>query len=151
MSRSRSYSAELRSGGIRDSKECQLVDDKGDTELFDFVQQETVKYISREVSRWAAAEIEKYKCSEDMLNMIETMKRRERERVLNEIRLEVENERKHIRDTEIEVMRLEETEKIQSAEKILEENRLKLYEQKMRQDAERLRLIQTKQELEEVT
>ena len=128
-----------------------------DRELFDFIRRETSQFVAKELSRWTAAEIEKYRNSEDMVRMVDTMKRRERERVLAEIRLQIESDRKLIHEQLLESLKLEELSKIQSAEKILIENKLKMeeqqrkvFEEKMKADAERLRQIQLKHELEEV-
>lgn len=115
------------------------------------IEDKIVMAAAKEIKSKAEEEVKKYIESDDFANIVESMKRRERERILLEIEKELEKEKIELissRKREIQKVNDEEEKSfeilLQNKIKI-EEQQKKDFENKQRIDAERLRTIQSKQ------
>ena len=110
--------------------------------------------VARRIKLKADEEVQSYILSEEFKSMVDTMKRRERERILAEVQSEIEAEKASLLHQERQKLRQQQQAEL-DAEQILLQNKLKIeeqrrreYEQKLKQDAERLEEIQRRQRLE---
>ena len=102
---------------------------------------------AKEIKRLAQLEVDLYIKSDDFKAMIERMKQRERERILNEIEEEIKNEKIMILIEEKKRLQ-DEIDSIKSAEEIKLYNQWMMEEQQRKANSERLLEIQ-KRQLEE--
>lgn len=112
------------------------------------VEEELVLIVARRVKALAEQQVQAYIASEEFKTMVDTMKRRERQRLLTEVQQEMEQERLAMIAEERAKMKRE-REQVLAAEEILLQNKLKIeeqrrreYEQKVQQDADRLAALQ---------
>ena len=122
--------------------------------LADEVEDEVAKLVAKRVKLRADEEVQRYIVSEEFKAMVDTMKRRERERIFAEVQNEIETEKLAMLNAEKEKLKLQRQMEL-DAEQILLQNKLKIeeqrrrdYELKIKQDAERLEEIRRKQQLE---
>mmetsp|Transcript_14775 Transcript_14775/g.20301 ORF Transcript_14775/g.20301 Transcript_14775/m.20301 type:complete len:224 (+) Transcript_14775:11-682(+) len=118
------------------------------------VEDEVAKLVARKIKSQADEEVRLYISSNEFKSMVDTMKRRERERIMSEVQLEIEEEKSMLLAIAREKIKKEHQSKLDAEEILLqnklriEEQRRKEYELKMKQDAERLEEVQRKQKLE---
>lgn len=122
--------------------------------LADDVEDEVAKLVAKRVKVKADEEVQRYILSDEFKAMVDTMKRRERERIFTEVQCEIEAEKVAMLASEREKLKLQRQMEL-DAEQILLQNKLKIeeqrrrdYELKIKQDAERLEEIRRKQQLE---
>jgi len=109
------------------------------------------------VHNHAQHEIDAYMKSEDYLHYIDHLKRRERERIMDEVNKEITREKEILLQNERMKMKSS-VQQLISHEKLILENKLKLeqyereqYEQTLAHNSNRLLEIQKRQELEKVS
>lgn len=115
----------------------------------------TAQRAVREIKKCADEEVKLYISSNEFQVMVENLKRRERERLLQDIVLQVSKERDSLLAVEREKMKLSIAEK-NSLEEILHQNQKKIEDQQRKEledrqfaDAERLREIHRRKELQQ--
>jgi len=118
------------------------------------VQDEVAKLVAKKIKSQADEEVRLYISSNEFKSMVDTMKRRERERIMSEVQLEIEEEKSMLLTIAREKLKNEHQAKLDAEEILLqnklriEEQRRKEYELKMKQDSERLEEVQRKQKIE---
>ena len=114
----------------------------------DRVEDDEALAAAKEIKRLAQVEVDLYINSDDFKVMIERMKQRERERILNEIEEELKSEKVRILAQEKKKLQ-EEIEQLKSAEEIKLQNQWIMEEQQRKANADRLIEIQQRQLEEE--
>ena len=64
-----------------------------DTTAIGSIETATAHRVAREIKKCAQEEVQQYLCSEEFKQMVENLKRRERERLLQDITLQIAKER----------------------------------------------------------
>lgn len=131
--------------------EHSLLEELGLTSIV--LEDAVARHIAREVQMCTEEEIQKYLNSNEFKIMIESLKRREREKMLDEITTEIAKERENLLNAERKKINLE-LSKLRGSESILVENQ-KVIEDKQRKDLEkkqledaaRLKEVQRRQQL----
>jgi len=118
------------------------------------LEDEAAMIVAKEIKKKAEEEVAQYIASDEFRMMVEAMKRREREKIVTEVQQQIEEEKISMMKVEREKVQAEHQAKL-DADQILhlnklkmEEQQMKAFEQKQKQDAERLAAIQAKQKLE---
>lgn len=119
------------------------------------IENEIATLVAKKVKACAEEEVRRYVAGDEYKLMVENMKRRERERVMEEVREEIAREKAALLTAEREKL-TKEVDENDRLEEILAENQRKIEEQKRRElearqleGAERLKEIQLRRQAEE--